>query len=104
MLVSLRYIMIEYGKSRWPVTVSTLALLCQMWLFECQISLVAVKGGSEVSSNFFEFLATMLGLLRHIVIECGKSRWPATVSTLALLRQIWPFERQISLVGVTGGF
>ena len=51
-LALLRHIMIECGKSRWPVTVSTLLLLCQMCVFECQILLVVVKGGCEVSSKF----------------------------------------------------
>jgi len=98
--------MIECDKSRWPVTVSTLLLLCQMWLFECQILLVGVKGGFEVSSGDGDVFSvvSMLALLRHIMIECGKSRWPVTVSTLALLNQMWLFECQILLVGIKVGF
>jgi len=50
MLALLRHIMIECGKSRWPVTVSTLAFVCQMCV-ECRISLVGVQGGLEVSNR-----------------------------------------------------
>ena len=51
MLALLCRIRIDCVQSRLPVAVLTLAFLCQMSLFECQISLLGVKGGFEVSSR-----------------------------------------------------
>jgi len=41
------------------------------------------------------FLASMLKLLRHIMLKCVESRWPVTVSTVVFLYQLSLFECQI---------